>query len=84
MTQKTAPIETHAEAPTKEVKVEAEDLSQLTIQDLKVVAVRVVGVALFITEMALGAAAGAAAEARVAGASASEPRVSASKYVAFS
>ena len=42
------PIETHAEAPTKEVKVEAEDLSQLTIQDLKVVAVRVVGVALFI------------------------------------
>jgi hypothetical protein len=30
------------------VKVEAADLSQLTIQDRKVVSVRVVGVALFI------------------------------------
>jgi hypothetical protein len=41
-------IGTHAETPTKEVKVGAADLSQLTIQDRKVVSVRVVGVALFI------------------------------------
>jgi hypothetical protein len=74
-TQMTSRIETQAEAPTKEVKVEAADLSQLTIQGRKVVAVRVVGVALFIkfeevegeTDMALGAAAGASAEARVTG-----------------
>jgi hypothetical protein len=72
---KTAPIETHAKTPTKEAKVEAADQSQLTTQDRKVVPVRVVGGALFIkfeeiegeTEMALGGAAGAAAEARVAG-----------------
>jgi hypothetical protein len=65
---KTAPIETHAEALTKEVKAEAADLIQLAIQDRKTASVRVVGVALFIefeaaegkTEMALGAAAGAA------------------------
>jgi hypothetical protein len=69
------PIETHAETPTKEVEVEAADLSQLAIQDRKVFSARVVGVALFIkfeeaegeTEMALEGASGAAAEARVAG-----------------
>ena len=60
--------------PTKEVKVEAADLSQLAIQDRKVFSVRVVGVALFIkfeevedeTEVALEAAAGAAAKVHVA------------------
>ena len=53
------------------------DLSQLTIRDRKAVSVRVVGVALFFkseeaegeTEMALEAASGAAAEARVASSS---------------
>jgi hypothetical protein len=34
--------------PKKEVKVEAADLSQLAIQDRKVVSVRLVGVALLI------------------------------------
>jgi hypothetical protein len=57
------------------VKNEAADLSQLAIQDRKVVSVRVVGVAFFIkfedfegeTEMALDVSAGAAAEAHVSG-----------------
>jgi hypothetical protein len=57
------------------VKVEAADLSQLAIQDRKVVSVRVAGVTLLIkfvdaegeTEVALEASAGAAAEAHVAG-----------------
>jgi len=56
------------------VKVEAADLSRLTIQDRKVVSVRVVGMAFLIkfedvegeTKVALEAAAGAAAEAHVA------------------
>jgi hypothetical protein len=39
---------THAKTPTKEVKVEAANLSQLAIQDRKVISVRLVGVALFI------------------------------------
>jgi hypothetical protein len=41
-------IGTHDKTPTKEVKVEAVDLSQLTTQDRKVISVRVVEVALFI------------------------------------
>jgi hypothetical protein len=41
-------IGTHAETSTKKLKAEVVDSSQLTTQDLKVVSVRVVGVALFI------------------------------------
>jgi len=41
-------LSSHPETLTKEVKVETADLSQLTIQDRKVVSVRVVVVALFI------------------------------------
>jgi hypothetical protein len=41
-------IGTDAKTPIKEVKFEAADLSQLTIQDRKVASVRVVGLALFI------------------------------------
>ena len=41
-------IGSHAKTPTEEVKVEAADLSQLAIQDRKVISVRVVGVELFI------------------------------------
>jgi hypothetical protein len=70
-------IETHAETPTIEVKAEAADQSQLTIQDRQAVTARVVRVALFIsfeeveseTEVALEASAGAAAEAHVANSS---------------
>jgi hypothetical protein len=65
----------NAQTPNIKVKVGAADLSQLAIQYRKVVSVRVVGVALVIefeeaegeTEVALKAAAGAAAEAHVAG-----------------
>ena len=49
--QRLRPFQTigiHAKTPTKEVKVEAEDLSQLAIQGRKIFSVRVVGVALFI------------------------------------
>jgi hypothetical protein len=38
----------HAETPTKEVKVEAADLSELAIEGRKAASVGVVGVALFI------------------------------------
>jgi hypothetical protein len=44
---KITPIETHAETPTKEVVVEAAELSQLAIQDHTVISARVVGEALF-------------------------------------
>jgi hypothetical protein len=62
-------VGTHAKTPTKEVKVEPADLSQLAIQDRKVVSVRVVG---WLSSKSskrpkakLRAAAGAAAEAHV-------------------
>jgi len=48
MIQQRTAIEIFAETPTKEVEVEAADLSQLIIRGRRFVSARVVGVALFI------------------------------------